>query len=103
MKMMGLGSRHEGDSLALAANNAHELARTLRQLKFDAYVLHTRTSSVVSVGAFNGPTDPEVDRLRRASPPCSSRSPAPKPTRRRRTRWACSRRRCRSRCRTPEK
>ena len=34
------------------------------RLKFDAYVLHTRTSSVVSVGGFAGPDDPEVERLR---------------------------------------
>ena len=53
-----------GESLNVAANNAHELARVLRQLKFDAYVLHTRTSSVVSVGGFGGPDDPEVERLR---------------------------------------
>lgn len=53
-----------GESLNVAGNNAHELARVLRQLKFDAYVLHTRKSSVVSVGGFSGPDDPEVERLR---------------------------------------
>ena len=57
-------SEREGESLSVAANNAHELARVLRQLKFDAYVLHTRKSSVVSVGGFSGPDDPEVERLR---------------------------------------
>jgi hypothetical protein len=66
------GKTKTGESLALAANNAHELAKTLTQLKFDAYVLHTRTSSVVSIGAFNDPNDPamqgyrdRIDQLRR--------------------------------------
>ena len=60
MKMIGLGNRHEGESLALAANNAHELARTLRHQGAEAYVLHTRTSSVVSIGSFSGPNDPRM-------------------------------------------
>ena len=42
----------------------HELAKTLTQLNFDAYVLHTRTSSVVSIGAFNGPNDPAMQNYR---------------------------------------
>lgn len=58
------GAGKPGESLSVAASNAHELARVLRQLKFDAYVLHTRTSSVVSVGGFDNPTDPEADHLR---------------------------------------
>jgi hypothetical protein len=70
--VFGLGKSKTGESLALAANNAHELAKTLTQLKFDAYVLHTRTSSVVSIGAFNDANDPamrsyrdRIDQLRR--------------------------------------
>jgi hypothetical protein len=58
------GKSKMGESLALAANNAHELAKTLTQLKFDAYVLHTRTSSVVSIGAFNDPNAPEMQSYR---------------------------------------
>jgi hypothetical protein len=58
------GKTKTGESLALAANNAHELAKTLTQLKFDAYVLHTRTSSVVSIGAFNDPNAPEMQNYR---------------------------------------
>ncbi len=60
----GSGKVKTGESLALAANNAHELAKTLTQLKFDAYVLHTRTSSVVSIGAFNDPNDPAMQGYR---------------------------------------
>ena len=68
------GKSKTGESLALAANNAHELAKTLRQLGFDAYVLHTRTSSVVSIGAFSATNAPEmqgyrahIDNLRRVN------------------------------------
>jgi hypothetical protein len=60
----GSGKSKTGETLALAANNAHELAKTLTQLKFDAYVLHTRTSSVVSIGAFNDPNDPAMQNYR---------------------------------------
>jgi hypothetical protein len=60
----GSGKVKTGETLALAANNAHELAKTLTQLKFDAYVLHTRTSSVVSIGAFNEPNDPAMQNYR---------------------------------------
>ncbi len=58
------GKTKTGETLALAANNAHELAKTLTQLKFDAYVLHTRTSSVVSNGAFNDRNAPEMQNYR---------------------------------------
>jgi hypothetical protein len=61
LKMIGLGnslgSNRAGESLAVAAQNAHELAKGLHQAGFDAYVLHTRTSSVVSIGSFSGPKD----------------------------------------------
>jgi hypothetical protein len=61
LKMIGLGSSHEGESLAVAAQNAHVLAQILEKRGgFKPYVLHTRTSSVVSVGAFSGPKDPEI-------------------------------------------
>jgi hypothetical protein len=55
------------DTLELAARQADELARFLSspQLGFQAWVLHTRKSSVVTVGGFNGPDDPELERLRR--------------------------------------
>jgi hypothetical protein len=58
------GGKKEGEMLNAAAYNAHELARTLRRLNFDAYVLHTRTTSVVTVGGFDSPTSPEVNRLK---------------------------------------
>jgi hypothetical protein len=57
-------TKHEGVMLNAAAFNAHELAKTLRKLGFDAYVLHTRNSSVVTVGAFAAQDDKEMDRVR---------------------------------------
>jgi hypothetical protein len=63
---VGLGSR-EGEGLANAGAQAHELARFLRdpnRFGFDAYVLHTRNSSIVTVGAFNSPDDPALVRVK---------------------------------------
>jgi hypothetical protein len=50
--------------LARTAMQAHELARWLRtkEVGFDAYVLHTRHSSIVTVGAFTGPDDPKMEQ-----------------------------------------
>jgi hypothetical protein len=55
----------KGDALSAAGKQAHELARFLRdpRLGYEAYVLHTRTSSVVTVGAFDGPDDKELKRV----------------------------------------
>jgi hypothetical protein len=64
LKMIGLGGSRAGESLAVAANNAHVLADILKKRGgFEPYVLHTRTSSVVSVGAFDDPKDPAIAAL----------------------------------------
>ena len=55
---------HQGESLNYAGLNAHELARYLRSLNFEAYVLHTRTTSVVTVGAYDTQDDPAMDVMR---------------------------------------
>lgn len=59
------GSR-QGDMLSAAALQAHETARVLRKLEFDAYVLHTRTSSIVTVGGFESREDPNIARIQKA-------------------------------------
>lgn len=47
-----------------SAHNAHTLAEWLRsQYKVEAYVLHTQTSSVVTIGAFDNLEDPQVKTL----------------------------------------
>jgi hypothetical protein len=58
------------DVLAATGLQAHELARYLRTpvkddpfLGFDAYVMHTRHSSIVAVGGFTGPNDPEMKKM----------------------------------------
>jgi hypothetical protein len=60
-----LFGRH-GDELGAAAMNAHNMAETLRKIGFDAYVLHTRTSSMLTVGAFDGPSDPRIVQVQHA-------------------------------------
>lgn len=64
---LGLGGARPGEALDAAAQQAHELARFLRQPQFglESWVLHTRYSSVVCVGGFTGPEDPELQRLQR--------------------------------------
>ena len=68
LKSIGLGSTREGESLAVAAQNAHQLAETLNEAMkkagIPAFVLHTRTSSVVSIGAFSGPDDKSIPAVR---------------------------------------
>jgi hypothetical protein len=58
----GAGGNSAGDVLAASQAQAHELAKVLRhpQMGFEAYVLHMRTGSIVTVGGFDGPDDPKV-------------------------------------------
>lgn len=56
----------QGDMLNAAALQAHETARVLRKLDFEAYVLHTRNSSVVTVGGFNSKEDPNLPKVAKA-------------------------------------
>jgi hypothetical protein len=58
-----LGSQ-DADMEAMT-KQAHEIARVLRQLKFEAYVLHTRWGSIVTVGNYDTPNDPELLRNQR--------------------------------------
>jgi hypothetical protein len=46
------------DVLGASGAQAHETARILRGLGMEAWVLHTRRESIVSVGGFDGPDDP---------------------------------------------
>ncbi len=57
-----LFKKKSGDSLNATALQAHELARVLRSLKFDAYVLHTRRSSLVAVGGFGAENDQDMQK-----------------------------------------
>ncbi|MFZ9791936.1 MAG: hypothetical protein ACO3GX_12385 [Gemmataceae bacterium] len=56
----------QGEMLNAAALQAHETARVLRKLDFDAFVLHTKNSSIVTVGAFDSKEDPNLQRVHKA-------------------------------------
>jgi hypothetical protein len=49
-----------GDRVDTAALNAHNMAEVLRKAKFEAYVLHTKCSSIVTVGSFSTANDPAL-------------------------------------------
>jgi hypothetical protein len=52
-----------GEALGAAGAQASEVARLLRQFKFEAWVMHTRTSSYVTVGGFDSKDDPNLQNL----------------------------------------
>jgi hypothetical protein len=60
---VGLG-RKSNDTLSASALQAHELAKLLREhLKLEAYVLHDRRCSYVTVGGYDGLDDPEMQQM----------------------------------------
>ena len=59
--LTALGLGKTGDGIDTAAHNAHNLAELMRKsFQLEAYVLHTRHSSIVTVGGFEGPADPHM-------------------------------------------
>jgi hypothetical protein len=58
------GGKKSGEALNASAVNAHNLAEVLHKMGFDSYVLHTRTSSIVTIGAFDRPDDSKMETLR---------------------------------------
>ncbi len=58
LEKLGFGPNKPGEALNASALQAHETARVLRRLEFEAHVLHTRNSSIVTVGGFRGIDDP---------------------------------------------
>jgi hypothetical protein len=68
LKVLGMGDKG-GETLNAAALNAHNLAKALRDIKnmqLDAYVLHTRHGSLVTVGGFDSIEDEQLKRLQAA-------------------------------------
>jgi hypothetical protein len=61
LEKLGLGD-HAGQQLDNAAKMAENVCDMFRKLGFKSYVLHTRFNSVVTVGEFDGPNDPELLR-----------------------------------------
>jgi hypothetical protein len=63
MDMLGMGKGK--DTLDAAALQAHAMAELLRKMKpvsFDAYVLHTRNQSIVTVGSYDDRNDPKLQQ-----------------------------------------
>lgn len=56
----------KGRSLAAASVNAHNLADVLKKMGFEAYVLHTRHASFVTVGGFSSEKDPRMLTVQQA-------------------------------------
>lgn len=70
--MRKLGSGNGADVLRAGAEQAESLAKALREMKapgkpngFEAFVLHTRTGSIVTIGQFDGPNDPDLVQTHR--------------------------------------
>jgi hypothetical protein len=75
--MRKFGSSKGRDALAAGAEQAESLAKALREMRgpgspgqpgqplgLEAFVLHTRTASLVTVGQFDAPNDPELLRVK---------------------------------------
>jgi hypothetical protein len=59
LQKLGLGD-DSGKLINAAGMNAHNMAEALRKMKFEAYVLHTRNSSLVTIGGYDAPDDPKL-------------------------------------------
>jgi hypothetical protein len=63
LEKLSLGGHREGEGLDATAKQAENLAEVLNEtLKIEAYVLHTRTSSILTIGSFDGPEDSRYQR-----------------------------------------
>lgn len=71
LEKIGFNTRGGSDGVDQAAHDAHNLAellRTHKQLQVEAYVLHSKYSSVVTVGGFDSVTDPNLIAMQNALP-----------------------------------
>jgi hypothetical protein len=64
MDKIGFGGK-AGAQLNAGAQNAHNMAEALRnpRIGLEAYVLHTRTASIVTVGGFDSPKDKRMEEV----------------------------------------
>jgi hypothetical protein len=61
-----LFGKSQTDALNATAMNAHALAEALRKSGLEAYVLHTRASSVVTIGGYASANDPRMQETQQA-------------------------------------
>jgi len=66
LENFGFKTRSGSEGIDQAAHDAHNLAETLRKMKLEAYALHTKFSSVVTVGGFEGLNDPNLAATQQA-------------------------------------
>ncbi len=55
-----------GQVLAASAQNAHNLAEVLRKFDLEAYVLHMRQGSAVTIGGYKSSDDPRMRQVQQA-------------------------------------
>ena len=55
-----------GEQLNASALNAHNMAEALHKIGFEAYVLHTRSNSIVTIGGFDSASDPRMQQVEKA-------------------------------------
>jgi hypothetical protein len=58
--------RKNGELLNANAKQAHQVAKVLRDFGFEAYVLHTEYSSLVTIGGYDAPDDPRLVQVQQA-------------------------------------
>ena len=59
MSKLGFGKK-DGELLNASSMQAHATAEFLRSMKLDAYVMHSRQYSIVTVGGYEGRDDPNM-------------------------------------------
>ena len=62
LESLSLGGK-SGQRVDAAATSAHNLAELLRKAKLDAYVLHTKYTSIVTVGGYDNLDDPSLRNM----------------------------------------
>jgi hypothetical protein len=63
LEKLGFNEQNLGKRLDASAMQAQQVCDLLKKFGYKSYVLHTRTSSVVTVGEFNAPDDKELLRV----------------------------------------
>ncbi len=63
LEKLGFSDNNLGKRLDASAMQAQQVCDLLKRLGYKSYVLHTRNSSVVTVGEFTGSNDPELLRV----------------------------------------
>src|SRR5262249_25977770 len=68
LDMLGMGGKSH-QILDATAQQAETLAEFLRRYQFETYVLHTRGSSIVTVGNYDSPEDPQLREMQQTLSP----------------------------------